>query len=105
MYCCNEANSGLHEEAGRPKTAAGTCAVIGGATWVAACFVLAALPTGWVGQECLTQPQRNWSTSATILVLVGFALMAASGLGMLTLAFAPPVGGPGGWLERRFGPA
>jgi hypothetical protein len=68
------------------KAATGAGAVGGGAAWVAACVELASLPVGCVGDECVDQPQRDWSALATSLAFLGFGLMAASALGMLVLA-------------------
>lgn len=76
----------------RVKAATALLAIIGGAAWVGACLELASLPTGCVGDECLTQPQRNWSTLATSLALLGFGLMAASAIGLLLLALRAPAG-------------
>ncbi|WP_457191192.1 hypothetical protein [Nocardioides sp. P5_E3] len=68
------------------KAATGAGAVFGGVAWMGACLELASLPEGCVGDECVTQPQRDWSTLATSLSFLGFGLMAASAIGMLLLA-------------------
>jgi len=71
----------------------GVYAAVGGAAWVAACLSLAALPEGCVGDECLTRPEREWSTTATVLVTVAFFVVAASALGLLVLAMRRPTAG------------
>jgi hypothetical protein len=61
-------------------------AIVAGTAWVAACLALASLPTGCVDEECAVTPQRDWSPTATGLVVLALAMMLASAAGIVRLA-------------------
>ena len=67
---------------------AGTCSVIGGASWTAACFVHNALPQGCVGDECVDRPLRGSTPVGLTLVL---AAAMSGGLGLVLLGAAGAV--------------
>lgn len=64
----------------------GVCSAIGGASWVAACFVHNSLPQGCIGDECADSPMRGSTPVATTLFDVAGLMLAVSGIGLLVIA-------------------
>ena len=72
---------------GRLDRVIGTCSVIGGAAWIAACLVHNSLPQGCIDSGCGDGAEMRGSSTADVaLLVVAGLLLAVSSLGLLVLA-------------------
>lgn len=72
---------------GRLGRVTGICSLVGGAAWIAACFVHNSLPQGCIDEGCTDGAvMRGSSPTAGALLVVAGLMLAVSCLGLLVLA-------------------
>ena len=64
----------------------GTCSVVGGSAWTAACLVHDTLPQGCIDASCADRPMRGSSPADSALFTLAGLMLATAFLGLLLLA-------------------